>query len=187
MKAGNANCDTLTGTHALNAALIGLIQARKTGEGCRVDIGMMDTVMISCGETVVDYGKGTYTQSRFGNHDRFTAPYGIFEARDGWAVIIADSEERWAKMCDALDAGHLKDDPRFADNAARIANRDSLVEELEKVTVTYKRSEIGKTPGQKPGYRHLKYFLLLSIYFRTCKFNRDDNTCCQESWTDEIL
>ena len=71
MKAGNANCDTLTGTHALNAALIGLIQARKTGEGCRVDIGMMDTVMISCGETVVDYGKGTYTQSRFGNHDRF--------------------------------------------------------------------------------------------------------------------
>ena len=76
------------------------------------------------GETVVDYGKGTYTQSRFGNHDRFTAPYGIFEARDGWAVIIADSEERWAKMCDALDAGHLKDDPRFADNAARIANRD---------------------------------------------------------------
>lgn len=113
MKAGNANCDTLTGTHALNAALIGLIQARKTGEGCRVDIGMMDTVMISCGETVVDYGKGTYTQSRFGNHDRFTAPYGIFEARDGWAVIIADSEERWAKMCDALDAGHLKDDPRF--------------------------------------------------------------------------
>ena len=53
MKAGNANCDTLTGTHALNAALIGLIQARKTGEGCRVDIGMMDTVMISCGETVV--------------------------------------------------------------------------------------------------------------------------------------
>ena len=144
MKAGNANCDTLTGTHALNAALIGLIQARKTGEGCRVDIGMMDTVMISCGETVVDYGKGTYTQSRFGNHDRFTAPYGIFEARDGWAVIIADSEERWAKMCDALDAGHLKDDPRFADNAARIANRDSLVEELEKVTVTYKRSEIEK-------------------------------------------
>lgn len=57
MKAGNANCDTLTGTHALNAALIGLIQARKTGEGCRVDIGMMDTVMISCGETVVDYRK----------------------------------------------------------------------------------------------------------------------------------
>ena len=47
-------------------------------------------------------------------------------------------------MCDALDAGHLKDDPRFADNAARIANRDSLVEELEKVTVTYKRSEIEK-------------------------------------------
>lgn len=142
MKAGNANCDTLTGTHAMNAALIGLIQARKTGDGCRIDIGMMDTVMVACGETVVDYGKGTYTQSRFGNYDRFTAPYGIFEARDGWAVIVADSEKRWEKMCDALQAEHLKADPRFVDNAARLENKDVLVAELEKVTITYKRAEI---------------------------------------------
>ena len=33
---------------------------------------------------------------------------------------------------------------RFTSNELRIANKDSLVEELEKVTITYKRAEIEK-------------------------------------------
>lgn len=144
MKAGNAICDTLTGTYAFNAALMALIDARKTGKGCHIDIGMTDVAMQSCGETLMDYGKNGTAQSRFGNHDRFTAPYGIFEARDGWAVIIADTEERWAKLTDVLGVPELKDDPRFVDNAARIANRDALVEALEAVTRTMFRAEIEK-------------------------------------------
>lgn len=144
MKAGNANCDTLTGTYAFNAALMGMIEARKTGKGCRIDIGMTDVAMQTCGETLMDYGQHGDAQSRFGNHDRFTAPYGIFEARDGWAAIIADTEERWAALTDALGVPELKNDERFADNAARIKNRDALVEALEAVTRTMFRNEIEK-------------------------------------------
>lgn len=144
MKAGNANGDTLTGTYAFSAAVMGLIEARRTGKGCHIDIGMTDVAMQSCGETVMDYGRTGTAQSRFGNHDRFTAPYGIFEARDGWAVIIADTESRWQAACDALGVPQLKQDPRFIDNAARIANRDALVAELEAVTRTLRRSEIEK-------------------------------------------
>ncbi len=141
MKAGNANCDTLTGTHALNAALMAVYEARRSGKGCHIDIGMTDTVMVSCGETIMDYARGEYKGSRFGNHDRFTAPYGLFEARDGWVAIIADTEERWAALCGALGVPELKDDPRFADNAARIAHRDELAEALEAVTIRLKRQE----------------------------------------------
>lgn len=144
MKAGNAICDTLTGTYAFNAALMGLIDARKTGKGCRIDIGMTDVAMQSCGETVMDYGQTGKAQSRFGNHDRFTAPYGVFEARDGWAVIIADTEERWQKLVDVLNLPELKEDERFKDNSARIQNKDALVEILEAVTRTMFRAEIEK-------------------------------------------
>ena len=144
MKSGNANCDTFTGTHAFNAALMGVYEARRSGQGCHIDIGMTDTVMISCGETIMDYARGEYQGSRFGNHDRFTAPYGLFEARDGWAAIIADTQERWAALCDALGVPQLKEDPRYADNAARIAHRDELAAELEAVTVRMKRAEIEK-------------------------------------------
>lgn len=142
MKPANANCDTLTGTHALNAILMGIYQARKTGEGSYIDIAMVDTAMIAVGETTVDYYNDKYEGPRFGNHDRFIAPYGLFEARDGWAAIIADTEERWENLCDAFGLEELKNDPKFKDNESRVENKDELVEKLEAVTITYKREEI---------------------------------------------
>lgn len=141
MKAANANCDTFTGIHALNAVLMGMVQARETGKGCRIDIGMSDVAMIASVETLMDYGKQGEAQSRFGNHDRFIAPYGIFEARDGWVSIIADTEEKWQAMCQALGMQELAKDPRFVNNASRIANRDALVEAIEAVTIRLKRKE----------------------------------------------
>lgn len=142
MKAGNSICDTLTGIYTMNAALMALIEARRTGEGCRVDVAMADVAMRSCEETLMDYAKRGSAQSRFGNHDRFLAPYGIFEARDGFAVIIADSEERWQKLCEALNAPQWKENPLFADNESRVRNRDVLVAEVETVTRTLLRSQI---------------------------------------------
>lgn len=142
MKAGNCIGDTISGLYALNAVLMALIDARRTGQGCRIDLSMMDVGMQACEETIMDFGMYGSTETRFGDHDRFTAPYGMFEARDGWAVIIADTEERWASLCGALGLERLKDDPRFADNAARVAHRDELVKELTAVTVTLRRNEL---------------------------------------------
>ena len=142
MKAGNCIGDTISGLYGLNAVLMALIEARNTGKGCRIDMSMMDVGMQACEETIMDYSLTGDAQARFGDHDRFTAPYGMFEARDGWAVIIADSEERWQAMCGALGLGALEKDPRFVDNAARIANKDALVEQITAVTCTLKRSEI---------------------------------------------
>lgn len=142
MKAGNANGDTLTGTYAFAAALMGLVEARRTGKGCRIDIGMTDVGILSCAETLMDYDRTGDPQTRFGNHDRFTAPYGIFAASDGWAVIIADTEERWSALCRTLGTPELEKEPRFADNANRVANREALAEALEAVTHTLPRAEI---------------------------------------------
>ena len=142
MKAGNANCDTLTGIYGFNAVLMALIEARKSGKGCHIDVGMSDVVMEACAETIMDYGTYNEAQSRFGNHDRFIAPYGIFEARDGWVSIIADTEARWNAMVETLNMAKLAKDERFKDNAARIQNKDALVEEIEAVTKTIFRKEI---------------------------------------------
>lgn len=141
VKTGNANCDTLTGIYGFNAVLMALIEARRTGEGCRIDIGMADVVMTACAETAMDYGMKGNARSRFGNHDRFTAPYGIFEARDGWVSIIADTQERWQALAQALGLTELLADSRFATNAARIANLETLTEKIEGATRTMFRKE----------------------------------------------
>lgn len=142
MKAGNCIGDTLSGLYGLNAVLMALIDARRTGKGCRIDLSMMDVGMQACEETIMDFSLYGDAAARFGDHDRFTAPYGMFEARDGWVVIIADTEQRWTALCDALSLAELKDDPRFADNAARVANKDALVQAITAVTVTLQRRQL---------------------------------------------
>lgn len=142
MKAGNCIGDTITGLYGLNAVLMALIDARRTGKGCRIDMSMMDVGMQACEETIMDFSLYGQAQPRFGDHDRFTAPYGMFEARDGWCVIIADTEERWQALCGALGHPEWRDDPRFAGNAARVANKDALVEALTAATVLLRREEI---------------------------------------------
>lgn len=142
MKAGNCIGDTITGLYGLNAVLMALINARRAGQGCRIDMSMMDVGMQACEETIIDFSLHGRAQARFGDHDRFTAPYGMFEARDGWCVIIADTEERWQALCGALGHPEWLDDPRFADNAARVAHRDELAEAVTTATVRLRREEI---------------------------------------------
>ena len=142
IKAGNCIGDVSSGLYAVNAILMALIDAQRTGKGCRIDMSMMDVGMQACEETIMDFGLTGDAQPRFGDHDRFTAPYGMFEARDGWVTLIADTEPRWLSLCDALGLPELKADPRFADNAARVANKDALVELITNVTKTLRRAEV---------------------------------------------
>jgi crotonobetainyl-CoA:carnitine CoA-transferase CaiB-like acyl-CoA transferase len=67
-----------------------------------------------------------------GSHSPTFAPYGSFRTAAGSLVLAgAGSEALWHKLCDALDAPELAEDPRFADNALRVANRDTLTLAIE--------------------------------------------------------
>ena len=46
-------------------------------------------------------------------------------------MVGANNDKLWRLLCGVLDRQGLADDPRFADNEARMANRDVLVAELE--------------------------------------------------------
>lgn len=142
MKAGNCIGDTITGLYGLNAVLMALIDARRTGRAAASTWSMMDVGMQACEETIMDFSLHGQAQARFGDHDRFTSPYGMFEARDGWCVIIADHEARWRALCGALDHPEWMDDPRFKDNASRVAHKDHLVEAVTSATVLLRRAEI---------------------------------------------
>lgn len=70
-----------------------------------------------------------------GTHSSNFAPYGAFRAADGWIVLAgAGSDELWVRLCDALDLSPLVEEPRFADNASRVANRSQLTRVIEERT-----------------------------------------------------
>jgi formyl-CoA transferase len=59
------------------------------------------------------------------------APYGVFETADGPLNLAPITTGMWQRLCQLLDLPQLPDDPRFATNEARVANRDVLKAVLE--------------------------------------------------------
>jgi crotonobetainyl-CoA:carnitine CoA-transferase CaiB-like acyl-CoA transferase len=58
-----------------------------------------------------------------------------------YVMVGAFTREFWRNLCRALDRAAWIEDPRFATNPARLANRDVLIGELEKIFASRVRAE----------------------------------------------
>jgi crotonobetainyl-CoA:carnitine CoA-transferase CaiB-like acyl-CoA transferase len=65
-----------------------------------------------------------------GSAHPLNAPYQAFEAADGWIVIGGANQTNWLRIVDAMGAPELAEDPRFKENAGRMANLKALEDEL---------------------------------------------------------
>lgn len=109
-----------------------LYARNRTGRGARVAASLLEFAVASFTSVAPSYFVDGEVPGRIGSHSPTFAPYGAFRAKDGHLVIAgAGSEALWQRLCEALDAPELADDPRFADNAARVRNRSVLTDELE--------------------------------------------------------
>jgi crotonobetainyl-CoA:carnitine CoA-transferase CaiB-like acyl-CoA transferase len=63
------------------------------------------------------------------------APYEVFRAADGYVAIGGGGDGVFARLAVALDRTDWLDDPRFATNYDRVANRDAVQFELERQLV----------------------------------------------------
>jgi crotonobetainyl-CoA:carnitine CoA-transferase CaiB-like acyl-CoA transferase len=63
---------------------------------------------------------------RTGNDHPVVWPYGLFHAADGEVAVAPSTPVHVRRFLDELGLAHLLDDPDFADNAARMRNREAL-------------------------------------------------------------
>ena len=127
-RVGVSAADIACGMNAHAAILEALIARGRSGEGRHIEVSLFDSIAdwMSVPLLHQDYaGKGP---ARVGLNHPSIAPYGAFRCQDGRDVVLAVQNEReWQRLCAGVlgDAG-LADDPRFAGNAARVANRLAL-------------------------------------------------------------
>jgi CoA:oxalate CoA-transferase len=60
-------------------------------------------------------------------------PYRVFHAKDRAVAIAVGSEKLWSAFCRAIERPDLERHPRFATNAERIRNRETLEPLLEDI------------------------------------------------------
>ncbi len=132
MRVGVAISDICAGMFAAYGILAALRVRDRTGRGQRVDISLLDGQVAWMTYMAANYFATGENPPRAGQAHPNLVPYQPFPTRDGFVNVAVGSEGLWQKFCGAMEMP-IAADPRFATNAARVANRRALVEALNPV------------------------------------------------------
>ncbi len=132
-RVGVAITDYLSGLYASQGILLALHERTRSGLGQHVDIALFDAML-----SVMKLPHAVLTATgqdptRAGNDHLTIAPYEPLRAKDGLLILAVANPRLWDRFCEAIERPDLHDDPRFATNADRVANRADLKAALESV------------------------------------------------------
>jgi crotonobetainyl-CoA:carnitine CoA-transferase CaiB-like acyl-CoA transferase len=116
------------------AVMLGLIARERTGVGQRIEISMLNALISALTTRLASWWFADEEPARHGSQHSVVAPYQAFKTADGWAVAgVWGAGDEWPRFCEAIDRLDLMQDPRFADNTLRVANREALNEVLDPI------------------------------------------------------
>ena len=126
MKVGVALVDVLCGLHAAVGVLAALHARDRDGRGQLVEVDLMTSLLSGLTNQASGYLLAGSVPPRAGNVHPSVAPYETFTVADGDIVIATGSDAQFGVLCAELGLAEAGTDPRFATNAARVANLDEL-------------------------------------------------------------
>jgi len=132
-KAGCSIADIAAGMYAYTSILAALIQRGRTGEGCRIDVAMLESMAEWMSFPMYYAFEGAEPPARSGASHATIYPYGPFTAGDGRTVMLGLQNEReWVVFCEkVLGRPELARDPTLAGNARRTQARARLRKIIE--------------------------------------------------------
>jgi crotonobetainyl-CoA:carnitine CoA-transferase CaiB-like acyl-CoA transferase len=133
VRVGIPLADMSGGIYSCKGILAALYARERTGRGQRVEISMFDAMLSLLSYIATLWLTDGVLPKPPGSAHEYTVPWQAFETKDGHIVVATRQEGFWKKLCGVLAEPGLAEDPRFATNAGRIANREALVPRLEKI------------------------------------------------------
>ena len=132
-KAGTSVGDITGGLFALAGITSALFHRERTGQGCKVDVSLLDGQIAILESAVLRYVTSGTIPQPMGNRHPSIAPFEPFETADRAIIIAAGNDALYQRLCKALGRLELATDPRFDNNSARLQNIDALKSALEAV------------------------------------------------------
>ena len=123
--------DLSTGQWLVIAILMALRRREDDDRAQHVEAALVDTAFNLMGHQLLGMLATGAVPEPLGSGSPSSMPNGAFAARDGWIVVATGNASQWRRMCEAVGAPQLLDDPRFASIPDRIAHREALQTELD--------------------------------------------------------
>lgn len=133
-KAGCSIADISAAMYAYSGILNALLLRQRTGEGSRVDVSMLESMVEWMGYPLYYAIDGASPPVRAGAAHATIYPYGPFPTGDGKTVMLGLQNEReWVVFCQqVLQQPELVSDARFESNSLRTRHRTELREIIVK-------------------------------------------------------
>lgn len=135
-RTGTPMGDVLGGLSLAIGVLAALNNKQRTGEGEKVDIALVDSVVSAMMNINMIYFTEGRIPQRIGNRYESTYPYDSFKTSDGDVIIGAGNDKLFALLCKEMDREDLLADERFTTVAKRVTNHAPLKEIIDAWTVT---------------------------------------------------
>jgi crotonobetainyl-CoA:carnitine CoA-transferase CaiB-like acyl-CoA transferase len=131
-KVGVAIADIVCGLHAASAILAALHRRERSGEGARIEVPLFESTLSWLANRGQEYLVSGEDTGRMGNAHPTIVPYQTFDASDKKIAIAVGNDAQFARLCEVLGRKDLAEDQRYATNPDRVANREKLVEALQR-------------------------------------------------------
>lgn len=152
VRAGVSIADITAGLYAAFGILTALHARETTGRGQFVDVSMLQGQLGILTGAIGAYVADGIVPGPMGTAYGMLLPYQTFRTQTRDIAIGIGSDKLWKRFCPLLGLAHLVDDPRYVTNAARNANRDTLIATLQEtfLTKTYEAWEAVLLPAGIP-------------------------------------
>jgi crotonobetainyl-CoA:carnitine CoA-transferase CaiB-like acyl-CoA transferase len=143
-KVGVAFADIFSGLYAVVAIQAALAARAETGRGQWIDMALLDVQVGVLANQAMNYLVSGLAPTRLGNAHPNIVPYQVFAAADGNLVIAVGNDGQFRKLVGVLGVPEIADDPYYANNDARVANRAPLIAGLSALIAKFPRADLLK-------------------------------------------
>ena len=135
MRVGIPVADLTAGLYLAQGILVALLERERSGRGQWVHTSLLQAMV-----TMLDFQAARWLidgaiPPQAGNDHPTGIPTGVFTTADGHINIAASGQTMFRRLCAAIGASELIDDPRFKTLPDRSRNRKAMNAELDKVLV----------------------------------------------------
>ncbi|WP_119687967.1 CaiB/BaiF CoA transferase family protein [Pseudomonas putida] len=135
VKVGVALTDILTGLYSTVAILAALANRDQAGVGQHIDMALLDVQVACLANQAMNYLTTGNPPRRLGNAHPNIVPYQDFPTADGDFILTVGNDGQFRKFAEVAGQPQWADDPRFATNKLRVANRSQLIPLIRQATV----------------------------------------------------
>lgn len=132
MRVGLPVADLTAGFMAAYGVVVALLERERSGRGQWVHTSLLQAMIRLMEFQAVRWLIAGEIPGQAGNYHPISEPTGVYRAREGSLIIQAGGQRLYRRLCEALGAPELIDDPRFKDGRTRLAHRPEMTEEIER-------------------------------------------------------